>query len=117
VRLRHLRSAGTADKDAPTSAAGGEAASKARKTSQEVDEANAITDPILSLFADAGVNVDFARTEVVTPGFLANATSAPVTLVETNADFPDAPAPAEGDLTAETEAGNKVSRKANVLPL
>jgi hypothetical protein len=60
--------------------------------------------------------VDFARTEVVTPGFLANATSAPVTLVETNADFPDAPVPVEGDLPAESGAEEKVNnRHGNLL--
>jgi hypothetical protein len=118
VRMRHLRSAGTAGRDAPSSAAAGAGAdtsSKARKTPQEVDEANAITDPILSLFADAGVDVDFARTEVVTPGFLANATSASVTLVETNADFPDAPLPVEGDLPADSGAEDKVSSQGNLL--
>lgn len=53
--------------------------------------AAAAVDPILSLFADAGLAGDFARTEIATPGFLDNATSAQVTLVEVNDDFPDAP--------------------------
>lgn len=77
VRGRHLKSSGQGNQsEGSAGLLGGD---------QPID------DTILSLFADAGLGVEVDRMDVVTPGFMDNATSATVTLVQANADFPDAP--------------------------
>lgn len=85
IRARQLKSAngssGSASNGRPT----------ASKPSVLSDGPVYKIDPILSLFADAELAGEFARAEIATPGFLDNATSAQVTLVEVNDDFPDAP--------------------------
>lgn len=75
VRGRHVKSSGQ-----------GQAGGGALRSGDDP-----IDDTILSLFADAGLGVEVDRVDVVTPGFMDNATSATVTLVQANADFPDAP--------------------------
>jgi len=89
IRSRHLKSAGGGN--AGSAANGRGTGSRPIRSSQPVNDTPAAVDPILSLFADAGLVDDFARTQIATPGFLDNATSATVTLVEVNEDFPDAP--------------------------
>jgi hypothetical protein len=103
VRNRHLRNGG----------AGHSGQVGAESTAAE---RLAAADPILSLFADAGIDVEEARTELVTPGFLANATSAPVQLVETNDDFPEPPAPVVLDQVYQADSAHSVVA-GNVLSL
>eukprot|EP01032_Pedospumella_encystans_P013924 gene13924-16011_t len=99
IRSRHLKSAGGGNTG---SSANGRGAGS--RPARSANEAPAAVDPILSLFADAGLVDDFARTQIATPGFLDNATSATVTLVEVNADFPDAPPETDVSKFFENEA-------------
>lgn len=108
VRGRHLKSGG----------GGGQAGAQAQTQAQVgsgllLSGDNPIDDTILSLFADAGLGVEVDRLDVVTPGFMDNATSAMVTLVQANADFPDAPEGLEDE--QEQEGGDILQVGAQIL--